>query len=118
MKPFVMRASCAAVLLAAGVVTQVHAQDSASARSLAATCFTCHGTDGRSVGGVPPSLAGQSRDYLLQQLKEFKAGKRPATIMHQHAKGYSDQQLEAIAAYFAAVTPGPASAAPAARGGF
>lgn len=84
-------------------------------RSLAATCFTCHGTDGRSVGGVPPSLAGQNKDYLLKQLQEFRDGKRPATIMHQHAKGYTDEQLNLIAGYFAAVTPGPAVAAPAVK---
>jgi sulfide dehydrogenase cytochrome subunit len=91
------------------------AADANHARSLAATCFTCHGTDGRSVNGVPPSLAGQNRDYLLKQLQEFKSGKRPATIMHQHAKGYTDEQLAMIAGYFASVTPGRAVAAPAAR---
>lgn len=92
------------------------AQDPNAARSLSATCFTCHGTDGISVGGVPPSIAGQSKDYLLQQMKDFKTGKRPATIMHQQAKGYSDAQLEQIAAYFASVKP--AAAAPAPRGGY
>jgi len=85
------------------------------ARSLAATCFTCHGTDGRSVGGVPPSLAGQNRDYLLKQMQEFRDGKRPATIMHQHAKGYTDEQLNLIAAYFAAALPGQAASAPAVK---
>ena len=78
------------------------AQDAAATRSLAATCTACHGTDGNSVGNVPPSLAGQNKDYLLLQLKDFKAGKRPATIMHQHAKGYTDEQIEQMAAYFAA----------------
>lgn len=73
-----------------------------AARSLAATCFTCHGTDGRSVGGVPPSLAGRDRGELVRQMKDFKAGKRPATVMHQHARGYTDAQIEQIAAYFAA----------------
>ena len=89
-----------------------HAQDASYARSLAATCFTCHGTDGRSVGGVPPSLAGMDRNHLLQQMQDFKAGKRPATIMHQHAKGYTDRQLELIAAYFAGLKPGAPAAAP------
>lgn len=74
-----------------------------SARSLAATCFTCHGTDGRSVGGVPPGLAGRDRNELAQQMKDFKAGKRPATIMHQHARGYTDAQIEQIAGYFASL---------------
>ena len=103
-----------ALLGAGGSVMEAGAADPAYARSLAATCFTCHGTDGRSVGGVPPSLAGQNRDYMLQQLKEFKAGKRPATIMHQQAKGYTDQELETIAGYFASVKAGPASSPPTA----
>jgi cytochrome subunit of sulfide dehydrogenase len=75
------------------------AQDVA-ARSMAATCANCHGTDGRSVGTVP-GLAGVEKGYMVQQLQDFKAGKRPATIMHQLAKGLSDGQIEQIAAYFA-----------------
>ena len=88
-------------------------QDAGAGRALAATCFTCHGTDGNSVGGVPPSLAGRPSTELFQTMKDFQAGKRPATIMHQQAKGYSDAQLQAIAAYFAAVKPG--AARPAAK---
>ena len=110
---------CAGLALAAAVAVPVAAQVQANyARNLAANCFACHGTDGRSVGGVPPSLAGQNKDYLLQTMKDFKTGKRGATIMHQHAKGYTDEQLELIAGYFASVTPGPAASAPAARGGY
>ena len=109
---------CAVFALAAGVAAPAMAQDAVYARNLASTCFTCHGTDGRSVGGVPPSLAGQDRNYLLQALKEFKAGKRPATIMHQLAKGYTDEQLELIATYFSKVPAAPAAAAPAARPGY
>ena len=86
------------------------AQDAAAGRSLAATCFTCHGTDGNSVQGVPPSLAGRPANELFQAMKDFQAGKRPATIMHQHAKGYTDEQLKSIAAYFAAVKPAAARA--------
>ncbi|OGA33692.1 MAG: cytochrome C [Betaproteobacteria bacterium RIFCSPLOWO2_12_FULL_62_13b] len=69
-------------------------------RSIAANCANCHGTDGRSVGGMP-SLAGRPREALVQTLKEFRDGKRPATIMHQLSKGYSDAQIDAVAAYFA-----------------
>lgn len=118
MKPTLIRAGCAAVLLAAGFAGGVAAQDPVYARNLASACFTCHGTDGRSVGGSPPSLAGQDKNHLLQQLKDFKTGKRPATLMHQQAKGYTDQQLEAIAGYFAGTQPGSAAAAPAARVNF
>jgi len=47
-----------------------------------------------------PNLAGQQRAYLAQQMQDFKTGKRPATIMHQLAKGYTDEQIDALAAYF------------------
>jgi cytochrome subunit of sulfide dehydrogenase len=117
MKLSVIGAWCAAAALAAPAAP-AWAQDAAHVRSLAATCFTCHGNEGRSVGGIPPSLAGRDRGELLQALKDFKSGQRSATIMHQHAKGYTDQQLESIAAYFASVKPMPASAGPAARGGY
>ena len=49
-----------------------------------------------------PSLAGQQRTYLVHQLQDFKTGKRPATIMHQLAKGYTDEQIHALATYFSA----------------
>jgi cytochrome c553 len=78
-----------------------HAQDAAAVRGLAATCANCHGTDGRSVGAVP-GLAGFDRAYMMQQMQDFKAGKRAATIMNQLAKGLSDVQIEQIAVYFAA----------------
>ena len=81
------------------------AQDGAALRvkALAATCANCHGTLGRAVeGAAVPGLAGMPATYLVEQLKAFKAGTRPATVMHQLAKGYNDAQIDQIAAYFAA----------------
>src|SRR5688572_26953528 len=86
------------------------AQDASIARNLAANCSTCHGTSGNSAGGVPPGLAGRDRMELLQTMKDFQSGKRPATIMHQHAKGFTDQQLQLIAAYYAGQKPASARA--------
>ena len=110
-----MGPACALAVFAAGFAGGAAAQEAVYARNLASACFTCHGTDGRSVGNVPPSLAGRDRGELLQTLQEFKLGKRPATLMHQQAKGYTDQQLEAIAGFFAATRQGPAAPASAAR---
>jgi cytochrome c553 len=93
-----------AALLAA-TAAPAWAQSGNHARNLAANCFTCHGNDGRSVGGVPPGLAGRDRGELLQALRDFKSGKRPSTIMRQHATGYTDGQLDLIAGYFAQVKP-------------
>ncbi len=79
------------------------AGDPAVARSLAATCANCHNTDGRTVAdsGIEP-LAGVEKAKLLQKLADFRSGNKPATIMHQISKGYTDEQLELIAGYFAA----------------
>ena len=72
-------------------------------KALAATCAACHGTGGRAIeGSAVPGLAGMQPDYMRDQLKAFKEGRRPATVMHQLAKGYTDSQIEQLAAYFAA----------------
>ncbi|MBL8348780.1 MAG: cytochrome C [Burkholderiaceae bacterium] len=72
-------------------------------RALAATCAQCHGTDGHAVQGQAlVRLAGLPQDFLLNQLMAFRNGQRPATIMHQITRGYSQEQLETVAAYFAA----------------
>jgi cytochrome c553 len=73
----------------------------AVARDLAAACAICHGTNGVNAGGLP-NLAGQPRDYIVQQLRDFRDGKRPATIMHQIAKGYTEEQYQQLAGFFAA----------------
>jgi len=94
--------AAAALLAASGAAM---AQDSAALRqqALAATCANCHGTQGRAVDGTAvPGLAGIPAVYLVEQMKAFKAGTRQATVMHQLAKGYSDAQIDQIAAYFAA----------------
>lgn len=68
-------------------------------RSLAAQCANCHGTNGTSVAQVP-SLAGQSANVIVQKMKDYRDGKLPASIMHQLAKGYSDEQVALMAEYF------------------
>jgi cytochrome c553 len=71
-------------------------------RNLAATCANCHGTNGNAVkGGGLDSLAGVPKDKTLQKLADFKSGDKPASIMHQIAKGYTDEQMDMIATYFA-----------------
>ena len=72
-------------------------------KSLAATCANCHGSNGNAVqGSAVVTLAGLPADYITQQMKDFKSGARPATIMHQISKGYSDVQIMQVAAYFVA----------------
>jgi cytochrome subunit of sulfide dehydrogenase len=98
--PLIISAVCA-VGLHAGASAQSAQQ--LNVRSLAATCANCHGTNGKAQdGSAVVSLAGMPKDYIVKQMKDFQSGARPATIMHQLAKGYSNAQIEQIAAYFAA----------------
>lgn len=86
-------AVCLAALGAQAQVNQV--------RVWAAACANCHGTDGRAQPGME-SLASKDAAEITQKMLNFKNGSRPATLMHQIAKGYSDEQIQQIAAYFAA----------------
>ena len=70
-------------------------------RDLSFTCTGCHATNGRSASGMP-NLAGLDKAYIVKQMSDFKAGTRPATVMHQIAKGYSTEQIELLAGYFSA----------------
>lgn len=90
-----------AAISAAGKIT---GSTATHARSMAATCYSCHGTDGKSHSAIPP-LAGMDKSYFIEQMKDFKSGKREATVMHQHAKGYTDEEFEQMAAIFAAIKP-------------
>jgi cytochrome c553 len=90
------------VLVFAGVTPALAADnDNINARNWAATCTGCHGTNGHSAGGMP-SIAGLDKGYIVSVMQEYKAGKRAATVMHQHAKGYTDEQIDRIADFFSA----------------
>lgn len=68
---------------------------------LAASCAACHGIEGRSVQGTPV-LAGVDRTSFIDAIKGFRDGSRKATVMHRHAKGYSEAEIVALADYYAA----------------
>ncbi len=91
----------AVALASVCATTQAQNLDPLQVRSWAAACANCHGTNGVAQSGNE-SLAGGNKDELLKKMLDFKTGKKPATIMHQLSKGYSDEQLGALAGYFAA----------------
>ena len=70
-------------------------------RNLAAGCAICHGTEGRAVTKDVIPLAGLPKEHIATQMRAFRDAQRPATVMHQIAKGYSDPQIDALAAWFA-----------------
>lgn len=79
--------------------------DDLKGASLAATCAQCHGTQGQVEPTTKfPKLAGMDKDYFLARMKEFRDSQtKPenVTIMHQIAKGFSDDQIGTLATYFA-----------------
>jgi len=99
-----MKKSFVAPLILAGtlgVAFSAHAVDT-RARFMAANCSYCHGPDGKSRGAIP-GLAGLEPGYFVEQMKAFRDGSRPATVMKKHAAGYTDAEFEALAKYFASV---------------
>ncbi|WP_455203626.1 c-type cytochrome [Kaarinaea lacus] len=68
-------------------------------------CVNCHGKDGKGKGkgnSLFPVIGGQTKPYLLKQLKDFKAGTRkndPAGMMGDIAKKLSEEQMSAVAEY-------------------
>ncbi len=97
----IQHALTAAALVALSGLAQAQV-DPLHVRSWAASCAACHGTNGHALPGMI-ALAGVPKEVTIQKMLDYKAGRVPAaTIMHQLAKGYSDEQIAAIAGYFAA----------------
>lgn len=95
------------ILLATQIVTQglAHAKGTIEAgQAKAATCVACHGLDGNSVNPEWPSIAGQHEQYIVKQLKAFKAGARQNVLMSPMAATLSDQDMEDLGAYYASQT--------------
>ncbi|MGY3041283.1 cytochrome c553 [Rhodanobacter sp. TND4EL1] len=81
--------------------------DATAGQAKAAVCGACHGMDGNSADAQYPKLAGQSEQYIVRQLTNFKAGKRQNPIMMGMAAPLSTQDMHDVGAYFASKTPLP-----------
>ena len=88
-----------ALLVASAQCAAASAQADPHVRFMAANCAYCHGPDGHSRGGIP-SLAGLEAKYFVDQMQAFRSGARPATVMQQHANGYTDAEIEAMGKWF------------------
>ncbi len=93
--------------------------DATAGKAKAAVCGACHGLDGNSTDPQYPKLAGQNEHYIVEQLQNFKSGRRKNAIMMGMASPLSPQDMHDIAAYFASqkVTPGVADEALVKAGG-
>jgi len=68
--------------------------------NLANTCNNCHGMNGVSVGPSMPSIGGLSEAYLKNIMLQWKSGERYSATMGRLIKGYSDEQIAALATHF------------------
>lgn len=71
----------------------------------ATVCFSCHGPEGKFIGGSITPLAGFPENFMFQQLLRMKSGERKTTIMKGHLKTFSESELKEIAKYFATLKP-------------
>ena len=94
-----------ALILAAVLVASswASAQDIAAGRRVAQTCQGCHGLDGMSKMPGAPHLAAQDAEYIGNQLAAYKSGARQNEVMTVVAQGLTPEQIEAVAAYYAAI---------------
>lgn len=88
-----------AVVLSLGVFSTAQAENR-EGQVLGLSCTACHGTNGHSPGSIP-TIAGKTPDFIANAMRDFRDGKRPATVMNRLAKGYTDAQIDALAAYYA-----------------
>jgi len=89
-------------LASAGVLA---AGDAKQGEALTATCLACHGSDGNSLAGSFPNIAGQNEAYLYKQLVDIQTGARSAVLMTGILDGLTSQNLEDLAAYYARKHP-------------
>ncbi|HDK37389.1 MAG TPA: cytochrome c4 [Thiolapillus brandeum] len=90
-----------AVLIAGGFAFSSSAMaETPSAAMLGYTCAGCHGTNGNSNGPATPSLAGASKDYIIEVMEYYASGERASTIMGRIAKGYTKDEIKAMAEFF------------------
>lgn len=84
-----------------GLIASSTAFSAAPPSMLANACAGCHGTNGLSSTPMP-IISGLNQDYLETILRQYKTDERPSTIMGRLAKGYSDEELDLMATFFAA----------------
>ena len=81
--------------------------DAEAGATKAAVCAACHGQNGISANPLWPSLAGQHEAYLAKQIKAFRDGERTDVSMQPFVANLTDQDIEDIAAHYAALSPCP-----------
>jgi cytochrome c len=82
----------------------VHAADKALGQFLAGQCVQCHRADGRDRPGIPP-IIGWPEDAFVAVLQSYRKKERPNQVMQSVAESLSDEDMAALAAYYASLKP-------------
>ncbi len=90
-----------ALLLVAGLSVSLSSAQAADGAMLGNTCAGCHGTNGVSSGPASPTISALEKDTFVDMMNSFKSGDRPSTIMKRIADGYTDEEIAAMADFFA-----------------
>ena len=89
-----------ATVLAAALFAVAAPAAAAGPPAVAAACSGCHAASADALAPVP-RLIGMKRSVMVEAMQAFRAGKRPSTIMDRIAKGYSDDEIQTIADWYA-----------------
>ena len=98
-----MKTPCSSVIALVAACTFTSAAwaiDKAELSDVVVECAPCHGADGIARDVEVPNLAGQHDRYLVEQLKNFRSGKRPHKEMRFMSRHITDEEIEAIARYY------------------
>jgi cytochrome c553 len=95
--------SLALALLTAHFIAPSSANEIEAGREKAQSCAVCHGNNGMAQAPGAPNLAGQPAMYLVEQLKNYRSGKRSHEIMNVIAKPLSDTEINNLAAWYASI---------------
>ena len=87
-------------LLVAGFMVLASAAWAADAPPGASSCSGCHPANA-GVDSPVPRLAGRPAADIVAQMQAFRSGQTPSTVMGRIAKGFTDAEVEAIAAWYA-----------------
>jgi cytochrome c553 len=79
------------------------AADPAAGKALAGPCRVCHGLDGVGTNPMVPNIGGESAEYIIKQLKDFRDGRRQDPQMSIMAESLSDQQIQDLAAWYSSI---------------
>ncbi|MCK9532809.1 MAG: c-type cytochrome [Gammaproteobacteria bacterium] len=74
-------------------------------RRMTMPCMSCHGANGDASEGKYPKLAGQNAEYLVAAMRAYRDGRRDSSEMRVFMAQLADEEIDAIAAFYAAQAP-------------